>query len=244
MRRIIFSLLVLTLVGGLFTVLTPTAEAGTTPPCDSGETLLRGTLRDASNGAAIPDAEVEVFDDLGDPFDEIVTGPNGRYQACYVDGTYHLLFSGEFHRSIWYAKSADFASSSDVVLAGTTVTANSTRTPAGRVLSGRVTNNGGVPKFASVSIWRRTPTGWRAYDNIGNDLPSGRWWFRVPAVGRYRVNACVDSHSCRWATNATRLRFARNLNITTPDTYVTDVDIRTPYCHAAPDFCVPPGFLT
>jgi hypothetical protein len=244
MRRIAFPILTLALLGGLFTFLTSSASAGTTPPCDGGESLLRGVIRDASNDAAIAGAEINVVDDAENPVDQVVTNGNGRYQACYPNGTYHLKFTAEYHRLQWYAKSANFESSSDVVLSGETVVANAELTPKGRVLAGRVTNNGGVPKFASVTIWRLTPSGWRSYDNIGNDLPSGRWWFRVPAVGRYRVNACVDSHWCRWATNATRLRFARNLNITTADTYLTDVDIRTPYCHAAPDFCVPAGFLT
>lgn len=239
-------MLAVALVGALFTLSSPPASAGTVPPCDPGETLLRGQLRDEATGLPIQGAEINVHDDLGNGFDQVVTGANGRYQACYVDDTYHLLFTHDSYRSEWFDNSADFASSSAVVLAGgEPVGASASLVPKGRVLAGRVTNLGGVAKFASISIWRRTPSGWRAYDNIGNDLPSGKWSFRVPGVGRYRVNACVDHHWCRWAESETRLRFARNLNVTASTTYLADVDIRVPYCTTGGGaFCVPPGFLT
>jgi len=40
------------------------------------------------------------------------------------------------------------------------------------------------------------------------------------------------------------LRHARVVVVAPGDasTFVNDVHIRVPYCHAAPDFCVPPGF--
>ena len=108
-----------------------------------------------------------------------------------------------------------------------------------------MTNASGVPKFASVGIWRQTSTGWRSIDGIGNDEATGWYSFVVPAPGRYRVSAGVDHHKARFATSATHLSVGRIVTIGVPTTFVNDVHVRVPYCPGpTDDICVPAGFLT
>jgi hypothetical protein len=256
MRRITFSFLALALLAGAATSLAQPAggqvpEGG--PACEAGHVEVRGTVRDAATGLLLPEtANVDIYEDDGTPRDGGGTDSNSRYVYCapIVDGDIKIRFDGDNYRPEWWDDQPNNASATVIDIAPETVSpviANARLTPNGRVIAGRVTNMNGVPKFASVGIWRRGADGvWRGIDGEGNDPRTGWWSYRVPSYGRYRVNACVDSHWCQWATSADRMRFARTIIVSPSDpvTYVNDVHVRVPYCHAAPDFCVPWGFLT
>jgi hypothetical protein len=241
-------LLVLAVVGGLFGGISSPASAGVSPPCDPGETEVRGRVRDAATGLPLSETtSVGVVGVAGTVYDDgIGTDAASRWATCLAAGTYTFGFSADSYRVEWYDDQPSQPSATHVEVSGAEpIIVNESLVPRGRVIAGRVTNMGGVPKFASIGIFRRNAAGnWVGIDGIGNHEATGWYSFRVPSHGRYRVNACVDSHWCQWATSENRLRHARVVVVAPgdPSTFVNDVHIRVPYCHAAPDFCVPPGF--
>ena len=242
MRRIFFSFLALALLGGLFTFLTPAADAGT--ECPPGQVELRGRVRDAVTGLPLDETTgVEVY--VGNvPYDGYGTDENSRYSECLPPGTYKIRWFADDYRVEWYEDQPNNASATEVVLTSGTVVANASLTPKGRVIAGRVTNLNGVPKFASVGIWRLTSAGWQPYDGIANSLGNGWYEFHAPGPGRYRIEADVDHHKSRWATSQTRLSQARTFVLGVHDTYINDGHIRVPYCPGpSADFCVPPNFF-
>lgn len=110
---------------------------------------------------------------------------------------------------------------------------------------GRVTNTAGQPKPASIIVWRLTSAGWREVDGIGNEMPSGRWSFRVPYLGGYRVSAGVDHHWSEFWHNKPRLSQGTIVNVTSSTTFISGIDIDVTYCSAStPDFCRPYGFTS
>ena len=130
----------------------------------------------------------------------------------------------------------DGASSFEVeVSGGGPIIHNISLTPRGRVISGRVTDMAGAPRFASISIWRRMPNGgWRSIDGEGNQTPTGIWSYRVPVHGPDRVNAAVDRHWARWYDGDTRLRFARTIVVNASTTSISRLNIRVPHCPDRP----------
>ena len=243
MRRIILPILALALVGFAFL----TSPAGAGPGC----TEVRGRVTDAATNQPVAGQSVEVWDGAT-PVDGLGTNLNGRWSICLgpagdPDG-YTFKFVSDEHRTEWYHNQPNATAATPVDVSGIPadgpIIVNESLVPKGRVIAGRVTNVGGVGKHASVGIFRQTSSGWVSIDGIANN--AGNWWyeFRVPGPGRYRVNACVDSHWCRFATSATHLSAGRIVTLGVSSTFVNDVHIRVPYCHAAPDFCVPPGFLS
>jgi hypothetical protein len=209
--------------------------------CPSGEVQVKGRVTDAATGLPLDETASVGIEPLGSgsPADGAATNSNSRYSVCLLPDTYRFTLLADSYRT-------DAAATADVVVADPgPVVAHFALTPKGKVLSGRVTNLGGVPKFASVGIWRRNALGrWVGLDGIGNDMPSGIWSFRVPRLGRYRINAAVDSHWARWYDGDTRLRHARVVIVDEDTTFINGLDTRVPFCHPAPDICVPPGFLT
>ncbi len=244
MRRPLAVLLALVLLAGLAVAGAPTASAGT---CGGGQVEVRGRVTDAATGLPLTQVTSVEVSDSGGPFDGFATNPDtSRYSICLDPGTWFIKFVADDYRGEWWNNQPNFTVATEVVVAAPgPIVANAALTPVGRVLSGRVTNLGGVPKFASVGIWRRNPAGtWVSIDGIGNDMPSGIWSFRVPRLGRYRISVFVDSHWARWYDDDTRLRHARVVVVDEDTEFINGLDVRVPYCHAAPDFCVPPGFNT
>lgn len=242
-RRRAALFLALTLFGLGLTVTAPVAEAG--GPCSESEVEVRGRVTDAATG--LPLSEVTSVEVVGVSFkfeDGFGTDGASRYSICLLPGTYKIKFVADSYRTEWFDDQANPIDATVIDANGPgPVIANAALTPKGRVIAGRVTNMAGAARFASIGIWRLNAAGsWIGIDGIGNDMPSGKWSFRVPSFGRYRVSACVDFHWCRFATSATRLRFARTVVVNASTTFISDVNIRVPYCHASPDFCVPPGF--
>jgi hypothetical protein len=256
MRRILLPLLPLLLFGALVATSVPTASgqeapdgASTEGTCGPGTVEVRGVVRDAATGLRLTEtANVDIYNADGSPRDGGGTEPNSSYVYCapVADGDIKIRFDADHYKPEWWDNQPSNAAATviDVDVPGPTI-ANASLVPDGRVIAGRVTNMNGVPKFASIGISRRNAAGnWVSIDGIGNDPATGWYSFRVPSYGRYRVNACVDSHWCQWATSADRLRFARTVVVAPGDasTFVNNVHVRVPYCHAAPTFCVPPGF--
>jgi hypothetical protein len=245
MRRITFPFLALALLGGLFTLLTPPAGAG--DGCAPGQVELRGRVRDAATGLPLDEVTgVEVY--VGSvPYDGYGTDENSRYSICLPPGSYKIRWFADNYRIEWYQDQPNNAEATEITLApgSDPVVANASLTPRGRVIAGRVTNLNGVPKFASVGIWRLTSTGWKPYDGIANNLGNGWYEFHAPGPGRYRIEADVDHHKSRWATSATHLSAARTFVLGVQATFINDGHIRVPYCTTGGgDFCVPPGFFS
>ena len=138
--------------------------------------------------------------------DGIGTNAASRWSTCLVPGTYKIKFVADSYRPEWYHDQPNVTLATVITVAPPgPVIVNEALVPRGRVIAGRVTNASGVPKFGSVGIWRRTSTGWRSIDGIGNDGATGWYSFVVPGPGRYRVSAGVDHHKARFATSATHL---------------------------------------
>jgi hypothetical protein len=242
MRRITFPALTLALLGALFTILSPPAEAGP-GPCGGSEVEVRGRVTDVTTG--LPLTEVTGVEyapqGSGTPADGDGTNPDtSRYSVCLLPDTYDFTFRADSYR-------VDAAAHREVQVTGDgPIIVNVALTPRGLVLAGRITNSAGRPVFASIGIYRQRPNGrWVSIDGEGNDPANGIWSYRVPGPGRYRVNASVDHHWSRWHRNATRLRHARVLVVNATHLYARNVDIAVPYCTTGGGaFCVPPGFLT
>lgn len=233
----------------LVLVLATTAAVGLAPRAGAGPgscVEVRGRVRDAATGLPLAEVTSVELADAGGPIDGFGTDENSRYSICVVPGTYHIKFVADDYRPEWYHDQPNFASATPITVAGPDpVVVNEALVPRGRVIAGRVTNASGVPKFASVGIWRRTSTGWHSIDGIGNDEATGWYSFVVPGPGRYRVSAGVDHHKARFATSATHLSAGRIITIGVPTTFVNDVHVRVPYCPGpTDDICVPAGFLT
>ena len=244
------------LLSGLVGVLSGGQPAGGQEPegttaCEAGQVEVRGAVRDAATGLLLPEtANVDIYEADGSPRDGGGTGPDSRYIYCapIADGDIKIRFDADNYRPEWWDDQPNNASATVIDISAETVSpviANARLTPNGRVIAGRVTNASGVGKHASVGIWRQTSSGWVSIDGIANN--AGNWWyeFRVPGPGRYRVNACVDHHWCRFATSATHLSAGRIVTLGVSATYVNDVHVRVPYCTSGGGaFCVPPGFLS
>ena len=245
MRRIIFSLLALALVGALYSS-APSAAQTAEGTCSGSEVEVRGRVTDAATGQPLSEVTSVELSDAGGPVDGFGTEPDSRYSFCVLPGTYYLKFVADHYRPEWHNNQPNFASATAIPVASPgPVVVNAALTPKGRVIAGRVTNSNGVPKFASVNIWRQTSAGWQNIDGIAN-IEGNSWYeFVVPAPGRYRVHADVDHHKSRFATAATHLSAGRIITIGVGTTFVNDVHVRVPYCPGPTDnFCIPPGFLT
>ncbi|MBL8778867.1 MAG: hypothetical protein JNK12_23250 [Acidimicrobiales bacterium] len=246
MRRSLLALAAtLTVLGGsLFVAGGPAAAGGA---CSAGLVEVRGRVRDAATTLPLDEVtSVGVFL-AGSPIDGLGTDPGtSRWSTCLVPGEYTFDFTADSYRHEFFHDAPDAVSATPVTVAlpGPTVV-NESLVPKGRVLAGVVTNAAGQPKPASVGIWRLTSVGWRPVDGIGNDMPSGRWSFRVPFVGRYRVMAEVDHHWSEFWNDKPRLSLATTINVTSATTFIDGIDLRLTYCTAStPDFCRPPGFTS
>lgn len=240
MRRLAISVLTCALVGGLGSASPPAGaqEGG----CGSGTVEVRGIVRDAATGLPLQEVTSVEYEPLGagTPADGDGTNAASRYSVCLLTDDYRFTFRADGYR-------VDDAASLEVEVSGDgPIIRDVHLIPQGRVLSGRVTNLAGASRVASISIWRRMPDGrWRSIDGEGNQMPSGIWSFRVPVLGRYRVNAAVDHHWARWYDDDTRLRFARTIIVNASTTFISGLDIWVPYCPGpTDDFCIPPGFTT
>jgi len=248
MRRLSgLTLLLALLASAIVAIGQPAGGQSAEGACTGGHVEVRGIVRDAATGLPLPEtANVDYYEPDGTPIDGGGTGPDSRHTYCapIADGDIKIRFDADNYRPEWWNDQPDLASATVIdVNAPGPIVVNAALTPDGRVIAGRVTNMAGASRFASIGIFRRNAAGnWIGIDGIGNDMPSGKWSFRVPSYGRYRVGACVDYHWCRFAASATRLRFARTIVVNASTVFINDVDIRVPYCHATPDFCVPPGF--
>ncbi|HYF45109.1 MAG TPA: hypothetical protein VD926_02790, partial [Acidimicrobiales bacterium] len=174
-------LLVAALLVGAVAALTPAASAGVSPPCDPGETEVRGRVRDAATGLPLAETtSVGVVGVAGTIYnDGIGTNSASRWATCLAPGTYTFGFSADSYRLEWFHNQTE-ATATHVPVSGTEpIIVNESLIPKGRVIAGRVTNMGGVPKFASIGIWQRQASGrWASIDGIGNQLPSGWYSFR------------------------------------------------------------------
>jgi hypothetical protein len=248
-RRTRFLALTLALVAALMVAGTePSASAAA---CGTGTVMVRGRIFDAATGLPVTTASgVEFYAPDGSDIDGGSVDPDGRWYSCFdpnVNSAIKIRFVPDEYRPEWWNDKPNLGSADELAIppvGSDPVVANAWVTPQGRVLSGRVTNLAGAPRFASVGIWRLTATGWRSIDGIGNDPRTGIWSFRVPVLGRYRISAHVDSHWARWYRSATRLRFANTVTVGLGTTFISGLDIKVPYCHPAPTFCTPAGFNT
>jgi hypothetical protein len=232
--------------GGLAAPSPPTSGAtgatGAEGACTGGHVEVRGRVTDAATGLRLAEVTSVEYEPSGvspggTPADGDATNANSFYSVCLLPGTYQFTYRADSYR-------VDQAAGLEIDVIGPgPIVRNIALNPRGRVIAGRVTNMRGVPKFASIGIWQRQASGrWHSLDGIGNHEATGWYSYRVPTAGRYRVSACVDFHTCQWATSASRLRHARTVIVGHSTMFINDVHVRVPYCHAAPDFCVPPGF--
>ena len=218
----------------LVLVLATTAAVGLAPRAGAGPgscVEVRGRVRDAATGLPLAEVTSVELADAGGPIDGFGTDENSRYSICVVPGTYHIKFVADDYRPEWYHDQPNFASATPITVAGPDpVVVNEALVPRGRVIAGRVTNASGVPKFASVGIWRRTSTGWHSIDGIGNDEATGWYSFVVQDLILGEAKAGKQG---------------RIITIGVPTTFVNDVHVRVPYCPGpTDDICVPAGFLT
>lgn len=247
MRRPTITLVAtIAVLGGSLLATSPSApaSAGTTS-CEAGTVLVQGRVRDAAT--TLPLAEttsIGITPLVGTPDGE-GTGPDSRWSTCLVPGSYTFDFTADSYRPEYFHDAPDAGSATPVeVVLGDTVVVNESLVPKGRVIAGRVTNAVGAPKPASIGIWRLTSAGWRSIDGIGNDMPSGRWSFRVPYVGRYRVSADVDHHTSEFWRNKSRLSLATTINVTSDTTFISGIDLDLAYCTTSASICRPPGFTS
>jgi hypothetical protein len=241
MRRITFPALTLALLGALFTILSPPAEAG--PTCIE----VRGRVTDAATGQPLNEVTSVGVVGVSLVYDDgLGTNGNSRWSTCLAEGTYKFSYFADSYRREWHHDAPNVGTATVVDVSGDgPIIVNESLVPRGRVIAGRVTNMSGVRKFASVGVWRLTSTGWKSYDGIANIEGNGWYEFRAPGPGRYRINASVDHHWSRWATSETRLSRARTFVLGVHSTFIDDGHIRVPYCTTGGGaFCVPPGFLT
>lgn len=242
MRHRLGLLLVLALAATAVAGLTTPAGAGPVPCVD-----VKGRVTDAATGLPLSETtSVEIGGVSIKYEDGVGTNAASRWSTCLVPGTYKIKFRADSYRPEWYHDQPNVTLATVITVAPPgPVIVNEALVPRGRVIAGRVTNASGVPKFASVGIWRQTSTGWHSIDGIGNDEATGWYSFVVPGPGRYRVSAGVDHHKARFATSATHLSVGRIVTIGVPTTFVNDVHVRVPYCPGpTDDICVPAGFLT
>lgn len=239
------ALLAAVLVAGALATVVPSAHAGP-GPCSVSEVEVRGRVRDSATGLPLAETTSVELSNAGGPIDGFGTDAASRYSFCVAPGAYYIKFVADDYRSEWYHDQPSFAAANEILVTGPDpVVVNESLVPRGRVIAGRVTNASGVPKFASVGIWRQTAGGWVGIDGIGNDEATGWYSYRVPGPGRYRVSADVDHHKSRFATSATHLSAGRIITIGVGTLFINDVHVRVPYCPGpTDDFCVPPGFLT
>ncbi len=240
MRRLLAPLL---LLGAL--ALTPSpASAGT---CTGGTVEVAGRVTDAVTGLRLAEVTSVEFEAVGggavsDGFGTLL--PSSRWDDCVEPGDYTLSFHADSYRPEWW-EDTDIAHADVISItpSGDFTGLDAALTPRGRVLAGQITSVRGRALDASIGIWRLTSAGWRSIDGIGNDHATGRWSYRVPALGRYRVSAFVDHYSARWYDGDLRLRDARVLIVTASTDAITGVDIALPYCPASTGPpCVPPNF--
>ena len=247
MRRPTITLVAtIAVLGGSLLVASPSAPASAgTISCEAGTVLVQGRVRDAAT--TLPLAEVTsvgVYQD-GISIDGEGTGPDSRWATCLAPGDYSFDFMADSYRHEFFHDAPDVGAAAvvPVALPGPVVV-NESLVPKGRVIAGRVTNAVGAPKPASIGIWRLTSAGWRSIDGIGNDMPSGRWSFRVPYVGRYRISADVDHHTSEFWRNKSRLSLATTINVTSATTFISGVDLDLSYCTTSASICRPPGFTS
>jgi hypothetical protein len=243
MRRIIFSILALTLVGGLFTWFSPAAMAGT---CAIGAVEVGGRVTDTATGLPLTETTSVGISGVSVKYEDGEgTNSASRWSTCLLPGTYKIKFMADDYRPEWHHDQPNIGAATVVTVPPTgPVVVNESMVPRGRVIAGRVTSVNGAPLDASVGIWRLTSTGWHAYDGIGNFAANGWYEFTAPGPGRYRIEADVDHYKSRWATSATHLSAARTFVLGVHSTFINDGHIKLPYCNASPSFCVPAGFLT
>jgi hypothetical protein len=243
MRRLLLAVLALLLAAGAAVTVAPSASAGA---CPGGQVEVRGRIRDIATGLPLDEVtSVGITDVATDISDGFGTNPDtSRFSVCLEPGDYTFQFDADSYRREWYHNQTTEASATEVEVAlPGPVIVNEWLIPRGLTLAGRITNASGRPVSASIGIYRQRPSGaWVGIDGIGNRAADGIWSYQVPGPGRYRVNAAVDSHWARWHRDATRLRFARVLVLDADHLFVRNVDIAVPFCHPAPDFCIPPGF--
>ncbi len=227
-------------------LLVPAAvPAGAGTECSGGQVPVKGRVRDAATTLALQETTSVVVLQGGVEIDGLGTDPSSRWSTCLDPGQYTFEFVADDYRTEFYDDQPSAATATVVeVAAPGPVVLNSSLTPKGRVLAGRVTNAVGQPKIASIGIWRLTSVGWRPIDGIANQLPSGRWSFRVPMIGKYRVAADVDHHVSEWFRNAPRLSLATTLNVTAATTFIPNIDLDLRYCTTSANICRPPGFET
>jgi hypothetical protein len=213
--------------------------------CSGGTVEVKGRVKDAATTLPLDETtSVGVFQG-GVGIDGLGTDSSSRWSTCLVPGAYAFNFTADHYRTEFYDDQPNVGSATPVVVAGPgPVVVNASLTPKGRVLAGRVTNGVGQPKVASVGIWRLTSVGWRPVDGIANQMPSGRWSFRVPMVGKYRVMAEVDHHTSEWFNDRTRLSTATIIDVTSATTFIPNIDLDLTYCTTSASFCRPPGFFT
>ncbi len=222
------------------------ASGGAAPPCGPGETEIGGVVRDQATGLRLTETtSVGVQSTTTTYADGLGTVlPSSRWSGCVPSNdTYTISFFADNYRLEDYDDQP--VGSGTPVAVGTTAITNlhASLLRKGKVLHGRVTNQAGRPLFASIGIWRQMPGGaWRSIDGEGNDLPSGRWSYRVPGPGRYRVSFAADHHWGEWHDNVTRLRHARVIVVTASTTSVTGIDGDLRFCTTADRQCFPFGF--
>jgi hypothetical protein len=247
MRRIFTSFLALTLFGGLFVTLAPSADAGSAA-CTGEQVRVRGRVTDAATGLPLDETtSVEYYEPDGTPIDGDGTDGTSRWAECFDPGTQiKIKFVADHYRAEWWDDAPGQGSATTITVPGPgPIVANAALTPKGRVIAGRVTNANGVPKFGSVNIWRLVGGVWKNIDGIASDAHTGWYEFVVPATGRYRVHADVDHHKSRFATSATHLSAGRVVIVGNATVFVNDVHVRVPYCPGpSASFCIPPGFTT
>jgi hypothetical protein len=245
MHRRLAVLTALVALAATAVVATAPPVAGGGPCQGQGQVQVRGQVTDALTRRPLTEITSVGVNEVGGPADGVNTNPASRWSTCLDPGTYTFNFFADSYRLEWFHNRYNAANATPVVVAAPgPVIVHESLLPNGRWLTGRVTNMRGAPRSASVGIWRLTARGWRSIDGEGNDSRTGIWAYRVPAYGRYRVNASVDYHWSRWHRRATRLRFARTVVVGPRTRVVRNVDVRVPYCHPVPDFCIPRGFGT
>lgn len=219
------------------------------PTCPDGSVMLRGRIFDDATGLPVTTATgVEFSQPDGTPIDGGSADATGRWYTCFDQtetAAVKIRFVPDEYRPEWWRDAANVNTATVVDIPAAPhdpIVLNARVTPQGRVLAGRVTNLAGQPRFASVGIWRRTALGWRPVDGLGTIGNTGIWSFRVPTFGQYRINALVDHHWGRWYRSVPRFVDATTVTVGPSTTFVSDLDIRVPYCLTGPAFCIPPGF--